>query len=197
MIVLDIETSGLHPEKHGIWQIGAVDFLNPNNTFLEESRIDDKDEIEEVALKVNGKTEVYLRNPLKQSQAKLLERFFNWTESVETKNSFCQNPQFDLGFITTKARKYGLRFPLHHRAYDLHSIASIKYHQVHGSFLIKDNHSDMGLSNILKFCGLTDNRQAHNALEDASLTTECLSRIIHGKSSIKEYSHHKIPEYLQ
>ena len=25
----------------------------------------------------------------------------------------------------------------------------------------------MGLANILKFCGMADNREAHNALEDA------------------------------
>ena len=40
MIVVDIETSGLYPEKHGIWQIGALDFYNSQNVFLEEARID-------------------------------------------------------------------------------------------------------------------------------------------------------------
>ena len=62
MIVVDIETSGLYPEKHGIWQIGALDFYNSQNVFLEEARIDDEDEISEEALKIIGKTKAELRN---------------------------------------------------------------------------------------------------------------------------------------
>ena len=31
MIVLDIETSGLCPEKNGVWQIGAIDLTNPES----------------------------------------------------------------------------------------------------------------------------------------------------------------------
>lgn len=45
MIVVDIETSGLDFNKCGIWQIGALELENPANTFLEEARIDDEDEI--------------------------------------------------------------------------------------------------------------------------------------------------------
>ena len=48
MIILDIETSGLRPEENGIWQIGAVDFYNPENIFLDECRIDQEDKVEEV-----------------------------------------------------------------------------------------------------------------------------------------------------
>jgi len=42
MIVVDIETSGIDYNRVGIWQIGAIEF---ENQFLEESRIDDEDEI--------------------------------------------------------------------------------------------------------------------------------------------------------
>ncbi len=209
MIVLDIETSGVYPEKHGIWQIGALDLYNPVNTFIEESRIDNEDLVAEQALKVIGKTESYLRDSNKQSQRKLLENFFKWTETVNMKNALCQNPQFDLGFITYKARKYGLNYPLHHRAFDLHSIAQARYQQLYGDLLIKNNYSDMGLTNILKFCGLEDKRikmkegeveqegTPHNGLEDAKLTAECFSRLIYGKSLLDEFLQYKISEYLQ
>ncbi len=196
MIVIDIETSGLYPEKNGIWQIGALDFYNPQNTFLEESRIDDEDEITQEALKIIRKTEAKLRDKSKQSQKKLLEHFFDWTNGVKIKNPICQNPQFDLSFITEKARKYLLKVPFHHRAFDLHSFASLKYEQIHGEFLIKEDHSDMGLTNILKFCGMQDDRKAHNALEDAKLTAECFSRIVYTKSLINEYSQYEIPKEL-
>jgi len=45
MMVFDIETSGTNFYKCGIWQIGALELENPENTFLQEGRIDDKDKI--------------------------------------------------------------------------------------------------------------------------------------------------------
>ena len=208
MIVLDIETSGLYPEKHGIWQIGALDLYNFTNTFIEESRIDYKDLVAEEALRVIGKTESHLRDPNKQSQKKLLENFFSWTETADIKNALCQNPQFDIGFINFKARKYELTPSFHHRSFDLHSIAQTRYQQLYRNLLIKDNYSDMGLSNILQFCGLEDKRISmekgkvkkegtpHNALEDAKLTAECFSRLIYGRSLLEKFSQYKVPEYL-
>ena len=208
MIVVDIETSGLYPEKHGIWQIGALDFYNPQYIFLQESRIDEEDKVTEEALKVIEKTEAELRDTNKQSQKKLLENFFHWMHSVRIKNAICENPQFDLGFISSKARKYNLKYPFHHRAFDLHSIAQLKYHQLNGEFYDEKDHSGMGLSKILEYCGLSDKRTRleagkvvqegtpHNALEDTKLTAECLSRLLIGKSLIKEYSHYKVPECL-
>ena len=88
MIVVDIETSGgLDPNNIGIWQIGALDLDNPGNIFLEESRIDDSDQIEEEALKVIGKTPEYLRNPEKQSQKELLNNFLRWINKIGQKKS--------------------------------------------------------------------------------------------------------------
>ncbi len=209
MIVVDIETSGLDFEKCGIWQIGALDFYNPENTFLEEARIDDEDVVQDKELEVTGKTEEKFRNKDKQSQKQLLKNFFKWLEGIKIKNFICENPQFDLGFIATKARKYGLKILFHHRAYDLHSIASLKYFEVKREFLIKDNHSDMGLPRTLEFCGIPDERRIiednkvvkegklHNALEDCKLEAECFSRIVYGKGLFKEYSKFPIPEYLK
>jgi len=201
MIVLDIETSGLDFVKCGIWQIGAID-LETKEEFLQEARIDDEDlildsRVAKPVLEVIGKEEEDLRNNTKQSQKQLLINFFNWCEGRKLKNCLCQGPQFDLGFIWTKARKYGLNNPLHHRAYDLHSMASLKYFQLNNKFLIKENHSDMGLKNILNFCGMQDNRGAHNALEDCKLTAECFSRIIYKRNLFPEYSKFPIPENLK
>jgi DNA polymerase III epsilon subunit-like protein len=197
MIIVDIETSGLFPENNGIWQIGAVDFGNPENTFLEEGRIDAEDKVTDEAMEIIGKDESYLRANEKQSQKELLEKFFNWTKNVQIKNCVCQNPQFDLGFILMKARKYGLDLPFHYRSFDLHSIAASKHFEIKGDFLLNEDHSDMSLPNILEFCGMKDERQAHNALEDAKLTAECLSRIWGGKSMFQEYEKFEVPEGLK
>ncbi len=203
MIVVDIETSGTNFLKCGIWQIGAVDFGNPENQFLEEARIDDEDEIvnmpenKKTVFEVIGKTEAQLRDRKKQSQKQLLIRFFKWCERAKVKNFMCQNPQFDVAFLEIRARKYGLKLPLHYRAFDLHSIAQTKYLQLKKKFLIIENRSGMGLSNTLKFCGMKDERGAHNALEDAKLTAECFLRILKGKNLLPEYKKFPIPKYLK
>lgn len=208
MIILDIETSGLYPENYGIWQIGAIDSENPENFFIDECRIDDEDSVSDGALLVTGKTEAILRDENKQSCMELLEDFFKWCDNIELKNCICQNPVFDLGFINLKARKYGLKSPLHHRSFDLHSIAQLKYNQLKGNFFIKEDHSEMNLPNILDFCGMKDERRIvnekgiifggkeHNALEDCKITGECFSRIIFGKGLFGEFNKFEIPEYL-
>ncbi len=200
MIVVDIETSGLDFSKCGIWQIGAIELENPENRFLEEGRLDDEDEIIDEGKKtvfgLTGKIEKELRDKNKQSQKQLLKNFLVWVEKIKIKNPICQNTQFDIGFIETKARKYGLEIPYPHRAFDLHTLAQIKFFQINKEFLIKENKSDLGLTNILDFVGMKDERGSHNALEDCKLEAECFSRLMFGRNLLPEFSKFKIPEYL-
>ncbi|UZE93837.1 MAG: 3'-5' exonuclease [Candidatus Pacearchaeota archaeon] len=213
MIVLDIETSGVDFLKCGIWQIGAVDLKNPKNQFLEESRIDNEDIVTEGSMKVTGKTEEEMRDENKQIQKELLERFFDWCKKAKIKNFICQNPQFDTTFLKLKASKYGLEYPFHHRAFDTHSIASLKYKQVKGKFLIEESNgqfcSGLTFTKIIEFCGVEDKRRLmkdgeivkegspHNALTDAKLTAECFSRIVNGKNLLEEFKKFPIPKYLK
>jgi DNA polymerase III epsilon subunit-like protein len=196
MIVIDLEFTGLNFSKCGIWQIGAVELENPKNQFFDECRIDDEDDIEAESLDIVGKTEADFRDKKKQSQKQLLEKFFRWCEKSKIKNFACQGPQWDMALLVIKANKYGLKFPFHRRAFDLHSIASLKYLQLKKKMSIEDKHSAMGLSNICKLCGMIDKRGAHNALEDAKLAAECLSRIMYGKALLDEYNKFPVPEYL-
>jgi len=200
MIVVDIETSGLDFNKCGIWQIGAVD-LESMEEFLDEARIDDEDEIidegEKKVLEIIGKKEKELRDKNKQSQKEMIDKFFKWIKNRKIKNFICQNPEFDVGFLIVKAKKYSLEIPIPHRAFDLHSIAQTRFFQIKGEFLIKEGKSDLGLTNILDFVGMEDNRKAHNGLEDAKLEAECFSRLIYGKNLFKEYSKFQLPKYLQ
>ena len=211
MIVLDIETSGGNPIEHGIWQIGAVD-LNTMEEFLEEGRIDEEDKISEEALMIIGKTEEELRDKNKQSQKELLKNFFKWLEGRRMKNLLCHLPEFDQGFLRYKAIKYFRKDPFwpdYHRAFDLHTITQIKFFELNKKFLIKEDHSDMGLKEILKLCGMEDERRSvregkilregkpHNALEDAKLEAECFSRLMYGKKLFPEYFKSEIPEELK
>ncbi len=200
-IVLDIETSGIDKLRCGIWQIGAIDLNNINEYFLQEARIDDEDTVSNAGkrtlFEVIGKTEEQLRDKNKQSQKQMIENFFNWVNKKPMKNFLCQNPQFDATFLDIKARKYNLEMPFHYRAFDMHSIAQLKYYDLNKKFLIKNEHSDMGLTEILNFAGIKDNRKKHNALEDAKLTAECFSRLMYGKNLFPEYTQYKIPKYLE
>lgn len=210
MIVIDIETSGnFDPVKNGIWQIGAVEFENPENTFLEESKIDDEDDIEDEALKVTGKTIEELRDKTKQSQKQLLENFFNWISKIENKTIIAHNTPFDYGFLVLKAKKYNLEIPFQHRTFDLHVIASMKYFEIKKKFLMREGKSEMNLPKVIEFCGMKDNRiqlkdkeivkegKPHNALEDAKLEAECFSRIVYGRILFSEFKKFPVPDYLK
>jgi len=208
MIIVDLETSGLNYEKSGIWQIGAYD-LETGNKFLEEARIDNEDIISDESLLVTGKTKEYLRNKNKQNQKQPLENFFNWCNKMNVGNILCQNPQFDFPLLKLRADRYELRLPFHHRCFDLHTTAQLKYFELYDDFLLNENHSDMGLSNILNFVGIEDQRRRiknkmiikqgneHNALEDAELTAECFYRLIYGRNLLDKYKEFKIPDILR
>ena len=213
-IVLDIETSGLDRIRCGIWQIGAID-LNTMEEFIEESRIDNDDIVESEALIVIGKTEEELRDEDKQSQKEMLQNFFRWMDGRALRNLLCQNPQFDVSFLEIRAKKYGVKKTMQHRAFDLHTVAQVMHLRINNEFLIragKDTsgfESNMNLTNILNICGLPDKRRIliegqvvqegnpHNAIEDCKLTAECFGRLLYGKSLFQEYSKYEIPEELK
>jgi len=209
MIVVDIETSGINPEEHGIWQIGAIELENPENTFLEESNIDSEDKIHPEALKIIGKSEQELRSSSLQSQKKLLEKFFSWIEKIENQTLIAHNTPFDYGFLTFKARKYNLKPTFGHRTFDLHSIAAVKYYQINRKFLTDKDKSAMNLPKIIEFCGMKDERiqisegkvvqegSSHNAIKDTKLEAECFSRIVFGKNLLKDFEKFSIPNYLK
>ncbi len=210
MIIVDIETSGnFNPGVNGIWQIGAVEFDNPNNIFLEEARIDDEDNVEDGALKVTGKTVEELRDKSKQSQKQLLQNFFEWASKINNKTLVAHNTPFDYGFLFLRAKKYGLEFPFSHRTFDLHVFAVAKYFEINKKLPFEEGKSKMNLPTIIEFCGLKDNRiqlkenevvkdgESHNGLVDAKLEAECLSRILYGKNLIQNYKDFPIPEYLK
>lgn len=207
MIVVDIETSGADMNKCGIWQIGAVDLANPENTFLEEARLEDdlilfdlngnKIATEELF----GKSEAELRNKDKESERELIEKFFKWCSKIKDNTIVSHHPQFDFAFIQIKAFKYGMKLPMDYKCFDTHSIAQLKYLEVKGSMAMKIDFrgkilSDMGLKNLLSFVGMIDDRKEHNALEDARLTAEAFSRLVYGKNLLEDYKEFEIPEYL-
>ena len=214
MIVLDVESSGLDTGKCGIWQIASIDLDNPKNYFLEEGRIDDEDLVEEGALKITGKTEEYLRDPKKQSQKQLISNYLEWRKSCKEKINTGQNIGWDFNIIQNKCIRYGMLDKLHEiigqRTIEVHTLAQEKYFEINGEYSEDENgKSNMNLTKILEFCGLSDKRMnlelekatkkgtAHNALEDCKLAGECYYRLKYGKNLFPEFKKFKIPEHLR
>jgi DNA polymerase III epsilon subunit-like protein len=46
---------------------------------------------------------------------------------------------------------------------------------------------------IFRYVGIIEEREEHNALEDAKLTAEAISRLLHGKQLLEEYKKFPIP----
>jgi DNA polymerase III epsilon subunit-like protein len=202
MIVVDLECSGDDYEKCGIVEIGAVDIDNPKNSFCECARISENETIVNnpnaslTVLDVLGMTEEELRDEKKQTEKELLENFFNWCIKNDYATMICQHPQFDVAFLEHRARKNNVKFPISYKALDLHTLAQLKWFEIHNEFSLIDDFSSIGLKTILEFAGMQDNRNAHNALEDAKLEAECFYRLVYGKNLFEEYNEFPIPDYL-
>lgn len=213
MIVLDIEASGLNNGVCGIWQIGAIELEKPENQFIEECRIDDKDSVEEGAIKITGTSEDKMRDSTKQSQKQLILNLFEWVKTCKDRIIIGQNISWDLTFLQNKSIQYGIenefRKTIGFKGLDTYTIGQLKYLEKNGKFAMKDDgRGDMGLHKVLEFCGIKDNRMAldgeevkkegkpHNALEDVKLTAECFSRLMYGKTLFEGFAEFKIPEAL-
>src|SRR3989338_2689314 len=105
MIVVDVETTGVNPQKHSMVSIGALDFLNPKNTFYEECRIWDGAEIDLGALAVNGFTKEQIIDPKKQTAEEAVKKFIEWTKAMPNRTIAGGNPFFDADFLKASARR--------------------------------------------------------------------------------------------
>jgi DNA polymerase III epsilon subunit-like protein len=197
MIVLDIETSGLDPETHGILSVGAFD-ITSGESFYEECRLREGEKIDENALDVNGFTMDECRDKTKQSTRDLLQHFETWLKERTIKMIGGLHVQsFDVPFLNRKATQVGLRLRLHRRSIDLHSIAFAKMQNLGKVVPMTDGWSVMDTDFIHPFCGLPKEPKPQNALNGAKWEAESIYRLINGKSLIKDFSRHPVPDYLK
>lgn len=194
MIVLDVETTGLDAEKNSLLSIGALEFENPANQFYGECRIWDGAEISPFALEVNGFSLEDVTDPEKLPDCTLLKSFFDYFESCDSKTVAGHNVSFDLRFLTKSAERCGLDAgSLQKRVVDTHSLAWMHIAQSGKTVPEDDGYSGLNSDFIFKYVGITEERGDHNALEDAKLTAEAISRLAYGKQLLKEYEQFPIP----
>ena len=193
MVIVDVESSGVSPEKHSLLSVGAVDFANPENRFYEECRIWDGAHVEKDSMAVNGFSQAQITDPKKKTDREVAVDFLAWLEKIEEKTLAGHNPSFDRDFLQATAHRYHLNWPLAHRTVDLHSVCyfdmvkrKIPVPNVHG-------HSALNLDSILSYLGLPQEPKPHNALTGALVETEAFGRLFYGKPYLKDFAKYPLP----
>jgi len=187
MIVLDIEASGVDEVKHSILSVGALDFDNPKNQFYEECRVWDGAHIDDEALAINGFTREQAVDHSKQTDEDLLKHFIEWSKTIKDHTFAGQNPSFDRDFLHRACDRYHLEWPFAFRTLDLHSVCYT--HMIKRGIKppVAENRSDLNSDKIMKYVGIPEEIQPHNALNGAKIVAEALSRLFFNKNLLPEY----------
>lgn len=198
MIIVDVETTGVKPDKHSIVSIGAVDFSNPSNEFYSECRPWRGAEINDFALAINGFTREELVDPSRRPLQQSMKEFVDWVSGIGDYTIGGQNVGgFDVKFLQSSIDRYDLNFDLGHRARNLHSTTCDTFDKLGMKIPLKDGKSNLSLDDILRFVGLLPEPKPHNALTGAKLEAEAYSRLLFRKNLLPEYKEVLLPEYLE
>ncbi|MBN1896758.1 MAG: 3'-5' exonuclease [Candidatus Aenigmarchaeota archaeon] len=182
MIVVDIETTGMEPEKNSLLSIGALDFSNPKNTFYGECRADEGASVSNIALKINGFSREQIHDPEKPTSKELLQNFLKWMKPIKDKTIAGDNIWFDTGFLQENFRRIGVKYPFKGESIELHEISPL----LAGL--------PWSLDAALYMSGIPPRTNAHNALDDAELTAEVISRLMNGKNLLKRFRKYPVPD---
>lgn len=196
MIVLDVESSGLVPEKHSILSIGALDLDDPTNQFYEECQVWEGAAIDDGALAINGFTteEVSGQGPGKQTEAGLIAAFVAWAmDRPRDRTLAAQNITFDRLFVEAACKRAGIECPFAHRTLDVHSLVWLHMVMRGETPPSKNGHSGIDLTCALAYVGLPEEPKPHNALTGAYCHAEVISRVAYTKKLLPDFSDFDIP----
>lgn len=204
MIVVDVETTGVDPNKHSIVSIGALELGPPSHKategqgapedeFYGECRVWDGAHISDEALAVNGFERSDITDPTKQSLEVLMRAFLSWAREVENHMLAGHNVWFDLIFLKSSAYRYGLDWFLSDRLIDIHALAYMHMIARDLEPPTEKGRSAINSSFIQKYVGIPEEPTPHNALTGAKVSAEAISRLLYDKKLLDEYMGHDIP----
>lgn len=193
MIVVDVEMSGVNPDKNSIVSIGAIDFDTPTRRFYEECRVWDGAHITPEALVVNGYTEHELLDNSKQAPEELIKNFIEWSRECGEHTLMGQNPGTDLWFMENTANRAGVEWSFPHRSLDLHSICFA--HMVERNLTPPTYNKRSGLNSdkIMEYVGIPSEPKPHIAINGAIYEAEAFSRLLYGKNLLFEFRDFSVP----
>jgi DNA polymerase-3 subunit epsilon len=194
MIILDVETSGVDPERHSILSLGALDLDEPTNQFYDECHVWEGGLISKEALKINGFTEEQAKDPNTKTESELIEAFIAWaTDRPKDRTFAAQNVAFDKAFVEAACRRAGVEFPFAHRTIDIHTLTWAHMLLNDVTPPSENHHSAINMKAALEYCGLPDEVKPHNALTGAIAHAELISRMAYGKKLMPDYEQFEIP----
>lgn len=195
MIAVDIETTGLVPDKNSILAIGALDLNNPKMRFYGECRIFEGAKISDEALRVNGFTKEDVVSKEKQSEGDLVRAFLEWSQHIENRILVGQNISFDRDFLKAAAGREKLSWDIAKRTVDCHSLCYMHMikRKIEPPYNPQKRRSDLNLDYILNYCGIPDEPKPHNALTGALSHAEVSYRLLYDRPLLPEFSQYPIP----
>lgn len=195
MLVVDTEASGLHPDRHSLVSVGALDLDNPSNRFYGECRVWDGAHIMPDALAVNGFSEAEVTDPNKMTEGELVTQFLEWSQHLGDRTITGQNPSFDRDMLRAAAGRVGLAWDLAHRTIDTHTLAFMHMIKRGLPAPIDEQHrrSALDLDAVLNYCGIPSEPEPHNALTGALCHAEVASRLLFNKPLLPEFEQYPMP----
>lgn len=157
LIFIDVETSGLRPNIHGVLSLGAV--TETGEEFYEEYRLENTQLISPEALEVNGFNAIEIRAYNKDTATEGAGRFTKWVNQFENTQFAGWNVGFDRVFLY----KYMLIYS--HPVVHYHWLDVASYFQIHfGEY--------KGLHYACEYLNLQPEPDIHNALNGAKKVRE-------------------------
>lgn len=178
-VVIDLETTGLDPERCGILEIGAVK-ANGDRLYLTVA-LERGRRVEAEALECNGIDPLDLSRGLNGIDFAIKE-LCDFLEKTHDGRWIMggKNPQFDYGFLQENwpvCSYKELSHLISRRTIDLHSIAYAE--SIKSGALMED----LSIDDTYRLFDLEPEPRPHNALRGALHEMECFRRLIFGKSS--------------
>lgn len=192
MIIVDVETTGVYPDRNSIVSIGAVDFFHPEETFYGECCIWDGAIVDLQALAVNGYSEEQVRDLNKQTEAELLANFSRWFHERSSRLIVGHNPLFDVGFIRAAAERASLPLSLPSRTIDIHSVCFAHMVQKGITPPVKDGKSLLDSDTVMTYVGIPTEPKPHIALNGALWEAEAISRLLYQKNLLLQFEQYPI-----
>jgi DNA polymerase III epsilon subunit-like protein len=194
MIAVDIESSGLDPNRASILSIGAVDTDEPTNQFYDECRVWDGADVSDEALAVNGFSREEINDTTKKNEAELIQAFVAWAMDRPGNHTLlAQNVAFDSGFIRAACARAGIESGFAQRTLDVHTLCWL--HMTLRGLTPPTLHqrSALNLDAVLHYCGIPDEPKPHNALTGALSHAEAFARIAYTKNLLPDFAIFDIP----
>lgn len=196
MVIVDIETSGLNPQKNSILEIGAVDFFNPSNRFYQKCRIFEGEAVDSKALEINGYDKKQLYDQSKQDIKKLLLNFIDWIKPINDKTLGGQNVDFDILFLNEAIKRCNIDWIFGWRKIDLHTLVYCDHLKKGVNPPTKNELSSLSGDKIMEYVGLPSEPKPHLGINGAIYEAEAISRLIYGKLLITDFERYIIPSHL-